>query len=188
VRRRDDANGTIGGHASAAHAHPEMVMAQGLGVHGPRRRGAKKAIVVLARRLAVVMYPCRWTVRNSVGARKLMPPPRCEEGPGVPSSGGRAPLAGRVRREHGSAQQDDVQIVPPFPSEPHHVAAIAPASEREARTPRDGTAAIIRRSGLSDEGNPRVSRPLHPSRGHRQQPTIIPIAHGGQRFSSIRLQ
>jgi hypothetical protein len=92
--------------------------------------------------------PYRWTVRNSVGARKLMPPPRCEEGPGVPSSGGRASLAGRVRREHGSAQQDDVQIVPPFPSEPHHVAAIAPASEREARTPRDGT---LRSSG--DQGS-----------------------------------
>ncbi len=62
--------------SSPEHAvFEEMVLAQGLGDADPRRRGVKKAIVALARRLAVIMHRIwvdgtefRWTREQGAAA------------------------------------------------------------------------------------------------------------------------
>jgi hypothetical protein len=54
-RRRDDAGHALRGSPEHA-ALEEMVMAQGLGDAGRQARGIKRAIVALARRLAIILH------------------------------------------------------------------------------------------------------------------------------------
>jgi transposase len=74
VRRRDDAGDALRSRPHHAGTLNEMVMAQGLAMQIARRRGLKKAIVALTRRLAVIMHRIwadgtefRWT-REGVAA------------------------------------------------------------------------------------------------------------------------
>ena len=111
------------------------------GMQVARRRRAKKAIVALARRLAVILHRMWIDGTSSVGARRLRPPRRCEEGPRVPPSAEEHPSRGRwtrrVRRERRSASAGRFSDCSASPSEPI-MWRPARRPRREARTSRDG--------------------------------------------------
>ena len=56
MRRRHDAGAALRGGPGDAVPLAEMVVAEGVGDEGCARCGARKGIVTLARRLAVVMH------------------------------------------------------------------------------------------------------------------------------------
>jgi hypothetical protein len=56
LRRRDDADDALRSSSEHAAAFNKVVLAQGMGDANRQARGMKKAIVALARRLAVIMH------------------------------------------------------------------------------------------------------------------------------------
>ncbi len=56
LRRPDGTNITLRGGTDHAGSRDEMVMAESLGMNVAKRRGMRKAIVALARGLAVIMH------------------------------------------------------------------------------------------------------------------------------------